>query len=215
MKAVKFVHWLAGENGQLFGWSQETWLLWDQLGIFLGLLTTLLALAGALTAYLNRERLRRWWRGNRFPRVGQPSDEQRYDGIVFLVSQSDLPPWVLDQTGARLVGLLTGNRFHEVADRLVEQLGNRVELLPTQLVASSEDPADSKLLTRRLIEQLRERGCQRIAVDITGTTKPMSIGAFMAAEELRCDSLYVTCEHEPGKGPRLDSARLVVISSPG
>ncbi len=212
---MKFLHWLAGQNGQLFGWSQQTWLLWNQAGIFLGLITTLLALTGAIAAFVNRERLRRWLRGNRFPRVGRNPDHNRYDGIVFLVSQSELPPWVLEQTGARRVGLLTGAAFHPVADALADLLPRGVSLLPIQLAADSKTPADTKLLTRRLIEQLREQGCQRIAVDITGGTKPMSIGAFMAAEELRCDSLYVACEHDPrGGGPRLDSARLVVLSSP-
>jgi len=63
-----------------------------------------------------------------------------------------------------------------------------------------KDPYDIKEATEHcliLIRRMLNKGisAERICVDIVGGTKPMSIGAFMAAEELGVTSIYLS-----GKG---------------
>jgi len=51
-------------------------------------------------------------------------------------------------------------------------------------------------------------------VDVTGGKLPMSLGAFMAAEESGADTLYVASEFDPQlKRPDMRTARIRRISA--
>ncbi|RMD85019.1 MAG: TIGR02710 family CRISPR-associated protein, partial [Candidatus Dadabacteria bacterium] len=53
------------------------------------------------------------------------------------------------------------------------------------------------------------------AVDVTGGKVPMSLGAFMAAEEAGTPSIYVTAEYDARlQRPRAETARVVRLSTP-
>jgi hypothetical protein len=58
---------------------------------------------------------------------------------------------------------------------------------------------------------MRAEGVRNVAVDVTGGKVPMSLGAFMAAEEAALDSLYVTTAWRDGK-PDASTAKLTRIS---
>ena len=44
---------------------------------------------------------------------------------------------------------------------------------------------------------MRDAEAKEIAVDVTGGKTPMSLGAFMAAEEFAVQTIYITSEFDP------------------
>ena len=206
---------MIGENGQLFGWPEPVWLWLDQFGILLGNFMMLMTLGGAVWAWVRREELHRWFRSNRFPMVGEEGDHGgRWKGIVFTTSRAEVPVWVMERQRPAAVAFLASERSLEEARRLAERAKTLdVRNVHTAILADPDDPAEAKAATGRLIGALRKAGIERIAVDVTGGKTPMSLGAFMAAEENGCDSIYVSTEFDPKlKKPKLSTARIRCIS---
>lgn len=198
----------------LFGWSAQTWLAIDQWGILLGILTSAITLLALVLGVLNHERLRSWLTRNRFPRVGEVADPNaRRDAIVFTVSRPEVPVWVIEQLKPTLIGLLfsPGSR---AAGLTIEQTAKDrgIDVLTAE-VANADDPGEARRQVARLLADIADRGIRNLAVDITGGKSPMSIGAFMAAEEAQVDSLYVTTEYNQGR-PRMETAKILCISQP-
>ncbi len=200
---------------QLFGLSPQTWLTIDQSATLLGMLTSILALAALLLGALNRDRLRAWLTRNRFPQVGQHQGaDARWEAIVFTVSRREVPCWVLETLKPRLIGLVVtaGSRLagEEIAKSARDQ---GIEVLPLVEIADPDDPAEAQTKTGRLLEDLAARGIERVGVDVTGGKVPMSLGAFMAAEEALADTLYVTVDYDKG-APRMNTAKVLSIRQP-
>jgi hypothetical protein len=63
-----------------------------------------------------------------------------------------------------------------------------------------------------MIDEAKAEGVKQIAVDITGGKTPMSIGMFLAAEEEKIDSLYVSAKYDKG-GAISDSINAILLSS--
>lgn len=208
---------LVGANGQLFGWAASTWLWLDQFGILAGDLMICLSLAGVVWAWLRRDAIRRWFVTNRFPVVGEEAaDEGRWDAILFTISRPEVPVWVLRQQRPGAIALLATEESRPPALAVKEQAAELgIVVVGPEYIGDPDDPAESRERAARLIERLRALGHDRIAVDVTGGKTPMSLGAFMAAEEAGCVSLYVSTQYDPDlKKPHLPSARLRCISRP-
>jgi hypothetical protein len=194
--------------------SDGTWLLLDHYGILVGdILMTLTTLAG-IYGFFKRNDLRRWLTRNRFPSIGGKPDDMDWQGLIFTVSRSDVPLWVIGQVRPRLVGLLHSAQTQEAAkeiERQVRQQGCDVLL---QALANPDAPEESLRHVQALIRRMREAGTQKIAVDVTGGKVPMSLGAFMAAEEAKVDTVYVTTDSKNGK-PDMTTAKIIAVSQPG
>lgn len=204
-------------NDNLFGWSEATWHLIDQVGILLGVLMGISWIVGLPLALLKREEIRRWFTRNRFPNVGATLEsEQRWDALAFTVSHKDLPQWVVDVLKPAYVGLIATDASREAAREIATLAKQRgLEVLSPVYLDNPDDPAEAFAQTRLLLRRLRETGAERIAVDITGGKTPMSLGAFMAAEELGVSSLYVTSNYDKAlRRPDMRTAQIRCISRP-
>ncbi len=190
---------LTGANGQLFGWQAHTWALLDQVSILLGLAMLLISLTGLVWAALSRDRIRRWLQRYRFPVAGsEAGEEETWDALVFTVSRSELPCWVMQQKRPAAVALLATDASADNARSIMDEakrLG--ITVIGPKLLSDVDDPAEARDATAWLIRRLREQGSEGIAIDLTGGKTPMSIGAFMAAQEQNCDTLYVTSSYDP------------------
>lgn len=206
-----------GENGQLFGWSEEWWLFLDQYGILLGDLITTLTLILAAVGYLNREAIRRWITHNRFPAVGgTAAAAASWDAIVFTLSHPDVPQWVMQQARPKIIGILATEQSRAAADEVraaAKGLGIRVAGVLT--LHEPDDPREAKRLVAHLIQLAAEQEAEHLAVDITGGKTTMSLGAFMAAEEAGAATLYVSTKYdETLRRPDMRTAHIRCISSP-
>ncbi len=202
-------------NTNLFGWSDLFWQRLDQLSTLFGFITSLLTIAGVILAIVKREKIRRWLAGNRFPNTGgELPSSMSCDGLVFTVSKSELPIWVLDMQTVkpRVVCLIATRQSRDAADsieRRAKELG--IEDVRIYLVNNPDDPNESRRVIQQALDYMHTQGLVSIAVDVTGGKTPMSLGAFMAAEESRCTTLYVTADYAEGK-PIPATARIIALS---
>jgi len=198
-------------TNNLFGWPDELWKTFDQLGIVVGDALMLITILGGIYGFINRNNLRYWLNRNRFPSIGGNPEHTRWQGLIFTVSRAEVPLWVIGQVQPASVGLLFTDTSRGEGEKIrqnAQQLGFTVL---TKFINEPDDPAETKRQTKFLLQELHERGICDIAVDITGGKTPMSLGAFMAAEELGCDSIYVTTIYKDNK-PDMSTAQIKAIS---
>lgn len=200
-----------------FVWSDDVWLTLDRLGILAGNLMFLFAVGGGLWGFFKREDIRRWFARNRFPHVGaEMAREQHWDALAFTVSHKELPLWVIDACRPAHVGLIATEQSRTAAQEIASfARQNGIQVQNIVYLENPDDPAEALAQTRQVLARLRDAGAEKIAVDITGGKTPMSLGAFMAAEEMGASTLYVSCGFD-GKLNRPDtrSAAIVRISRP-
>ena len=194
-------------NTNLFGWSDAVWQLLDQMGILVGDFLMLLTIVG----FFNLNSIRNWLTRNRFPSIGGNLEHARWQGLVFTVSRAEVPFWVMDQVQPRVIGLLTTVDSRVAGENIRQQAERQGITIMIETLNDPDDPSEAKRKTKDLLQTLREQGITDIAVDITGGKTPMSVGAFMAAEEFGCDSIYVTADYKEGK-PDTNTARIKAIS---
>lgn len=204
-------------TGELFGWGEATWHLVDQIGILLGVAMGASWFGTLVLAIFKRETLRRWFTGNRFPNVGaEVEHEQHWDAIAFTVSRKELPLWVIEMCRPKRIGLVATGASQAAALEIANVAKQKgIELSGQVYLENPDDPAEAMAQTRHVLERLREAGARRIAVDVTGGKTPMSLGAFMAAEELGVSSLYVSSVYDAElKKPDMHTAEIHCISKP-
>lgn len=187
----------------LFGWSDQVWTLLDQWDILLSLLTNVVTLVLMVTAFLNRERLRRWLWGQQLPRKHAPEPGSPVcEGVVFTVSKPDLPLWVLEQLTPRAVGLVATEFSKGAAEAIAAQAKEKgIRVLPIVQMRDPDDITESRRACAMLLTELVNEGYAQRVVDVTGGKVPMSLGAFLAAQEASCATMYVTAKYSPKGKP--------------
>lgn len=198
-------------------WNDDVWLALDRFGILAGNLMFLFAVGGGLWGFFKRDDIRRWLFRNRFPHVGaEMARDQHWDALAFTVSHKELPLWVADLCRPAHIGLIATEQSRPAAQEIAaiaRQKGIHVQ--KTVYLDNPDDPAEALAQTRHMLARLREAGAENIAVDITGGKTPMSVGAFMAAEETGASTLYVSFDFDASlKKPDTLSAKLIRISKP-
>ncbi len=203
-------------SGNLFGWSDGLWQTLDQLGILLSDLMITASLILAVVGWLRRNDLRRWLARNRFPEVGGIPENAHWEGLVFTVSKTETPRWVLEKVRPKRAAFVASRESYPAAQELAQfARGLGIEVHGPLSIADPNEPAESRQATSILLSQLKGAGCASLAVDVTGGKVPMSLGAFMAAEETGAASLYVAAEFDAGlKQPDMRTARLLCVSRP-
>lgn len=205
----------------LFNWSANTWDVLDQLGILAGLVVSIFSLIltlVALFAYFNKERIKNWLTQNRFPHIGEMTDDEtQWDGIVFSISHADTPKWVIESRKPTVIGLLATQQSKASAEEIRQSaLAQGVKVLDMIYIDNPDDIKEVQQETLHLINRLQQQSCEHIAVDITGGKTPMSLGAFIAAEEARVTSLYVSSEFDAKlKQVDMRTTKLITVSSAG
>lgn len=202
---------LIGENGQLFGLSQQTWLILDQLGILLGVGLGFISFLGLAWAYIKKDRIRYWFLRNHFPESGDEVDDKNVDGLIFTLSRSEVPIWMCSQFHPKWVGIVVTEHSRDEADKLILWLKKNDIAYSERLLQDTNNLSQIRKLTRELIEQAREQDLSSLALDITGGKVTMSLGAFMEGEENQVPSWYVSTELKNRK-PYLPSAKVIEMS---
>ncbi len=205
----------------LFNWSANTWEVLDQLGILAGLVVSIFSLIltlVALFAYFNKERIKNWLTQNRFPHIGEMTDDEtQWDGLIFSISHADTPKWVIESRKPTIIGLLATQQSKASAEEVRQSaLAQGVKVLDTIYIDNPDDIKEVQQEALHLISRLQQQSCEHIAVDITGGKTPMSLGAFIAAEEARVTSLYVSSEFDAKlKQVDMRTTKLITVSSAG
>ena len=121
----------------------------------------------------------------------------------------------MDVCKPSVVGFVESDQSMRVAAELTDYaVRNGITVAGREHVTNPDDPAKSRLAVAQVITLVRQQTDGIIAVDVTGGKTPMSIGAFMAAEEHAADTVYATAEYDSTGKPISNSIRLIPISQP-
>ena len=196
----------------------DIWFCLDRYGIIVGDFMMTITIAATIIGFFRRDSIRRWLVRNRFPDVGGEviTQTEPIDAIVFLVSKTEVPSWVLRKLKPAHVG------FVATAQSLQNTQALEVEARTLGLRAHGhieindpDNPADTRQAVRQMISRMRDAEAKEIAVDVTGGKTPMSLGAFMAAEELAVQTIYVATEFDNTLNqPQMKTARVMSIHRP-
>lgn len=205
-------------SGNLFGWTDDIWHVIDQTATLLGLMTGTTGFLGLIVAIFKRESLRHWLSRNHFPNVGSYlAEDDRWDGLIFTVSRAELPIQVIKQLRPQHVGFIATKQSLVHAEKIMaERFDWNLKTHGILLVENPDDPAESREMTHLLLNRMQAAGTNDCAVDVTGGKLPMSLGAFMAAEEAEVSTLYMASRYdETLKKPDSKTSRIHRISRPG
>jgi hypothetical protein len=195
--------------------EEVVWRLLDRYGIVLGDLLMTITLLGGLYGFINRNNLRSWFSRNRFPGIGGNLEHTHWQGVIFTVSRTEVPMWVIEQVQPVGIGLLITDSSQADGQKIREnarQIG--ITIIEEEILSDPDDPAEANRKTKKLLQKLHDRGVNDIVIDITGGKTPMSLGAFMAAEEAGSDSIYVSTAYKDNK-PDMITAEIKSISQVG
>jgi hypothetical protein len=202
----------------LLGIKDMGWCYLDKLGTLLGVVTGVISVTLPVLAYFKRESLRRFFTRNRFPRAGGLADAQlRLGGIVFTVSHEDTPRWVIERMKPLAVGFICTGQSRTVVDHLsaFARSIDVTHVLSPMVIDNPDNVIEARSAAAALLDRMREAGAGSLAVDVTGGKTPMSIGAFMAAEEAGVSSIYVTSPFDPQlRKPDMTKSQIICISQP-
>ncbi len=191
--------------------SETFWLYLDRFGILLGDLVMTMTLIGGIYGFFYRNTLRRWLIRNSFPTIGEIPPQNAWQGLIFTVSQSELPQWVIRQVQPTCIGLLYTRDTQALADQIRASSEIKQIRVCEGLINDADDPVEVKRKTLELLEMIKQDEVSDIAVDITGGKKTMSLGAFMAAEESGIATIYVTTVYRDNK-PESNATRIKILS---
>ncbi|MCX7111683.1 MAG: DUF1887 family CARF protein [Proteobacteria bacterium] len=190
--------------------NDAVWTFLEDFNVITGDLMFVLAVFG----FLSRERIRRWITRNRFPaEPGLLDLNIKWETIIFTVSNAEVPIWVIDQLQPAHIGLIATLESEPNAQIIRDHAVKKGIQHSTRTIPSADDLASARSAARYLLEELPHADLATVAVDVTGGKVPMSLGAFMAAEEAGANSLYVSSKFDPAlKKPDMRTATIISIS---
>ena len=186
---------------------------WDSvsnINNILGLLGTIISIFIIFPLYLTNK-IQAVIKQKVFPDPLEKNLEATYEALLFTVSQPDLPIWMIKHYKPKAIGLIgTEERLDSLKDirDYAKQHGIKIY---SRTLESADVIVRTKQETLEIIEDLTAANFKLQALDITGGKTPMSIGAFLAAEEKGIDTLYVTADYNQ-KGPISGSIKSVLLS---
>lgn len=146
--------------------------------------------------------------------VGDFVDSRRgFRGMVFLISRPDQALWIMGHHNVGAIGIVYTEQSKESAETV------RKYAVAQKIHVSAQnqlnDPESVMECLRIVRSQLNGFGDDAdpsgLAVDVTGGKTPMSLGAFMAANEFHVEAVYLS-HHVEGKTTIPD--RLITMSRP-
>lgn len=137
-------------------------------------------------------------------------------GLIFTISKAELPIIALQRLRPGHMGLIASEQSRSQAEAIRREAGTMgIFCHGIVRVDNPDDPAETRECTRALLNRMWASGAARCAVDVTDGKTPMSLGAFMVAEETGVSTLYLASRYDD-KPQRPDplSSRIHCISRP-
>jgi len=180
----------------------------NNAGILFGYLLACITVALAVYAFLNRYRIRRWFSTEVNFSFGQlfTVPPNIVEAMIIPVSRREQPEWILNHLRpANVILLYTEERRQQAEDitglyrEQVNFLLSREDLQAGKFCLKAPfDPRASYDLAKIFIGMFLSMNIppENIYIDATGGTAPMSIGLFLAGEEMNVSSIYIKGKHE-------------------
>lgn len=200
--------------GNLFGLGNaQFWQYVGQVSDIWGALLGTLAALGSVVGILKRDEIKRYFTRITYSDVGRaiPKDQQ-YELVIFTISHATVPLMVIEKTQPERIALIATEGSKAEAEMIAAQAQGRASKI--FILDDKDDPAEVKATVNKAITHWQGIAPERIAVDVTGGTTPMSIGAFMAAQQAGVTTIYMKSEYDKDKREiKAGSSRLICIAA--
>lgn len=193
----------------------DAWEVFDRATMVIGYVVT----TGAIyTAIVARRELFALLSRRHQPDEGTLAARGDTEVLVMLYFQnSDLGDIAINALQPKLVALLGSDALDvgQYIDRL--KTSHPLLLVEHEVVSDRNDFQEAKSKAAQLIARARLKAqysgidADKISCDITGTTKPMTIGIFMAAEEAGVSTLYVKAEYDSKRKPIPGTHQIIFV----
>lgn len=181
---------MTGFESNLFSWTSATWNWLSQLELILNF--TLLILGAAL-AFYKRRALWQWIiKSGRRPtdktKLFDPQIIQQADkckGLIVLFSREEQMSWLINQVDPSYVTLIVSKagKFKDNATKLQSELLRKGINAQVTILNDISNVEHIKQMVLQIIRNYQEIYVEQMIVDVTGGTKTMSIGSYLAAKE--------------------------------
>lgn len=181
--------------------TEQQWHYLGQISDFFGATLPILAI---LLGLWKRKEIRDFFSGISFTEVGEMLHEtEKFDAVIFTVSREEGPKTTIEATSPKVIGLLPTHDTSQIAEKIKHYAEERgIAVLETSIIDDPYNPAHCQKAAKHLLRLLQNTSAKKIAVDVTGGTTPMSIGAFMAAHEAGVATIYLKSDYD-GKSKKI------------
>ena len=134
--------------------------------------------------------------------VGEAFKLSRRGLVVIVGGQKNTALFVIESQRPEWIGLLCSRQSEALADEVIDDSRLGGERTQKEIV-DAWDIVDVRDKVETLLKWLTRKGLSpgEMAVDITGGTTPMSVGAFMLAEQWGVDTQYVRSQYDAQNKP--------------
>lgn len=195
--------------------SPQLWQYIGQVSDIWGAILGTLAVIGSIVGFLKRDEIKSYFTRITYSDVGRTLPKnQEYELLIFTVSHATVPLMVIQQTHPKRVALIATEGSKAEAEVIQAQAVSEGRECKIFIIDDKDDPAEAKATVRKAIENWENIASESIAVDVTGGTTPMSIGAFMAAQQAGVSSIFMKSEYDKEKNQvKPGSSKLVYIAA--
>ncbi|MCC7430518.1 hypothetical protein IT568_06740 [bacterium] len=183
----------------------------DALGIITGYLAQVLTLSLAFLGWLKKDSIRNWFRKNTFENTGEEFNfnTDKAEVVVSAVSSgnTDQIQWMINFLKPKAVALLYTEQSKVKFDELTkkEKEFEGTVFYENNKLIDAFNTKEIKETAKDLLEELVSKFPKdKIIVDLTSGTVPISVGLFQAAEEMQISTTYVI-----GKGTKEENGKTV------
>lgn len=212
--AVTFVVWVARPylNAEYQpGTPYDRWQAFDRAATILGYVLAITAIYAGLDGWWNKDSLLRRFLPKQKYSIKRDAEaqaiEKNTDVLIMLHHTDGSALSIVNVVNPKVVLLITtnaegANKFSESIEGKRKNIQsdvkfNAVTFMTPVVVSNKGSSTETCERTISAIDAVLERGYERkrIVVDITGTTKPMSIGAFEAADSKGINTIYLESQY--------------------
>lgn len=139
-----------------------------------------------------------------------PFLDGKVEAIIIPVSRREQPEWIIKYIKPKYVSFIYTNNLgsKNATKELIKEYKDKIQFNLTEedideerfIITDPDNPKYTKIKVKHFIEEYLNKGIEKhkIFVDTTGGKVPMSIGAFLAAEEKGVSSIYVVGKGDKG-----------------
>lgn len=202
----------------------DPWLVFDRFATLTGFTATVLMAFGLMVAWSNGWLASLQRSAYRFRGMDQETVATEIDSLLVLVGiarDGSLNPTEISVDlckPKRVAAIYTPDSADEFRRLRGIWTARGIRMVEHREIAGADDFVGARRAAAELLAALtRQSGGARpgVGADITGTTKPIGIGAFVAAEEAGIASVYLLSSRDTRSGaPLSGTQRLVFLSRP-
>lgn len=198
--------------------SSYAWQYLSQIEMILSLLTMSVAFG---IAFIKRKTLWKWiLKGHQRPKDRTKVfnedfmiEAENCHGLILILGRVDQMEWLIEQLNPNYIHAISSKTesFRNAAISFQENQIKKGKDVQLSLIKSIENKEETKDAVMQAIERFKRHRLKTIIVDITGGTKPMSIGAYEAAKLSNTITSYISIPFQKTAKPIHGETKIIKL----